>query len=121
MEYPEHEKLSEIADKSRAVGEFVDWLREERGITLCEPGQEVDTFRTAMRTVQAMLDHTHSPQATRIKAVAAVADDEPMLRDAYVQVRTPITRLLAEYFEIDERKLEQEKRAMLSQIRRASA
>ena len=28
-QYPEHEKLKSISDKSQACGEFIDWLRDE--------------------------------------------------------------------------------------------
>ena len=33
-DYPEHEKLSEVSDKSQAIGEFIDWLEYEKGIHL---------------------------------------------------------------------------------------
>lgn len=31
--YPEHEKLKRVADRSQAIGEFVDWLHTQ-GVTL---------------------------------------------------------------------------------------
>lgn len=34
MTYPEHEKQAKIIDKSQAIGEFLDWLQNEEGITL---------------------------------------------------------------------------------------
>lgn len=37
--YPEHTKLAEISDKSQAIGEFVDWLRD-KGISLCRLYEE---------------------------------------------------------------------------------
>lgn len=32
--YPEHDKLSEVKERSQACGEFLDWLREQ-GYWLC--------------------------------------------------------------------------------------
>ena len=34
-QYPEHEKLHEIRDKSQVVGEFLEWAAE-KGISLCQ-------------------------------------------------------------------------------------
>lgn len=33
--YPEHVKLHSVKDQSQAIGEFVDWLTESKGLTLC--------------------------------------------------------------------------------------
>ena len=36
MKYPEHEKLKKISDKSQAIGEFLDWCKdEENGFSFC--------------------------------------------------------------------------------------
>jgi len=35
-EYPEHDKLVQVRDKSQAIGEFLDWLQNERDIVLAE-------------------------------------------------------------------------------------
>ena len=35
-EYPEHDKLDQVHDKSQAIGEFLDWLQNERDIVLAE-------------------------------------------------------------------------------------
>lgn len=35
MSYPQHEKLSEIRDKSQAIGEFIEWA-SDRGWELAE-------------------------------------------------------------------------------------
>lgn len=78
--YPEHEKLAAVQNKSQAIGEFLDSLRE-RGIQLCE------VYKREGRGYP---------------------------RDGEY---TPITRsleaLLADFFEIDLKKLGAEKDAML--------
>lgn len=80
--YPEHEKLSKVSDKSRVIGEFVDWLSDEKGIQLGH-NQWFDDC----------VERQFVPVGGRIQA------------------------LLAEFFEIDEDRLEQEKRAMLEHMR----
>jgi hypothetical protein len=35
MEYPEHEKLEKVVDKSQAIGEFLSWLFEEKSMYIC--------------------------------------------------------------------------------------
>ena len=32
--YPEHEKLQAVNEKSQAIGEFLDWLRDEKRVQL---------------------------------------------------------------------------------------
>ena len=78
-QYPEHDKLSKVMDKSQMIGEFLDWLREGR----------------------------------RKPIHLAETDDFGDLTLA----NTTIQKLLAEYFKIDEERLEGEKRAMLALIR----
>jgi hypothetical protein len=36
-DYPEHAKLANIQPKSQAIGEFLDWLEQEKNLTLCKP------------------------------------------------------------------------------------
>lgn len=37
-DYPEHEKLAEVAEHSQAIGEFLDWLQNEKGYTIAHYG-----------------------------------------------------------------------------------
>jgi hypothetical protein len=39
--YPEHEKLRAIVDKSQKIGEFIDWLKEEKNISLMSEREEL--------------------------------------------------------------------------------
>lgn len=77
--WPEHDKLREAADKSQAIGEFLDEFLPRMGIHLCAIEEE-----------------------------------------SYWPIRTPITRLLAQFFGIDEEKLEAEKRQILEMQRDAN-
>lgn len=88
--YPEHEKLKAIADKSQVVGEFVEWLGS-KGIHLAD--------------YPACLtggDHAHH---------------ECRRSERLYTIDTPIRKLLAEFFDIDQDKIDAEKDAMLEQLR----
>lgn len=92
--YPEHQKLSAISDKSQAIGEFLDWLSETKGIEL----------------------------ATRHRHTDSCCDDDSFIRRCgYSQGElkpelVPLRKLLSEFFEIDDEKIETEKRAMLKDL-----
>jgi hypothetical protein len=79
--FPEHDKLSAIADKSQTLGEFIEWL-PSRGIHLGVP------------TESGRYLHFHTPN---------------------------IQALLAAFFEIDQDRLETEKRQMLNQLRKRAS
>lgn len=87
-EYPEHEKLQKVKDKSQTCGEFLEWLTGEKNFVLAKY-------------------HDHDDSCP-----------EGCSRDDYLYPMHPgIPNLLHEFFEIDARKLEEEKRAMLEAIR----
>lgn len=81
-DYPEHEKLAAIAPFSQAIGLFVEWLQNEKGIHLAEWGP-------------SEWDQRHELH----------------------YARTSTVDLLAEHFDIDQDKIEEEKRAMLDYMR----
>lgn len=75
--YPEHRKVKATMDKSQAIEEFLEWLKQDHDTELCES------------------DYTGPfPVGSRVQ------------------------EFLAEYFEIDLKRLEAEKRAMLDEIRK---
>lgn len=90
----EHDKLHAISDKSQACGAFYDWLHE-KGWVLCE-------------------FHLHT-NCERDKD--GFGWDCGISKGSYVPIMPEIRKLLAEFFEIDEAKLEAEKRAMLIKLR----
>ena len=92
--YPEHEKLAITKHKSQGIGEFLDWLRSEKRITLC---------RWEESTLASVDDEWEGDPA------------------GYYPAGTTTQALLAEYFDVDQDRLEQEKRAMLAKLREAVA
>lgn len=96
-EYPEHDKLAKVKDKSQTCGQFLDWL-ESDGRILCKYHKHTD---------DCGVDRWGHP-------------DCGYSEESLVPIHTSIEDLLAEFFQIDRKKLEQEKRQMLNEIRRAN-
>lgn len=94
-EYPEHQKLAKVKNKSQSIGEFLDWCRG----TLCE-----------------LHEHTIDcePEVGRHR-ICGLGEGE------YVPMQVPVEKLLAEFFDIDLARLEDEKRAMLDELGKAQA
>ena len=79
--YPEHEKMKKVQNDSQIIGEFLDWLRGEKGFS-----------------------------------IASWTGNEGFER--LTPIRKTTEELLAQYFEIDLRKVEQEKILILSEFRK---
>lgn len=92
MRLPEHEKLAAVSDKSQACGEFIEWLQGQ-GLCLAEP-------------------HSHSEDCRYGGFKICNLRDQEL-----IPAQRNMRRLLAEFFDIDEEKLEQEKQAILNQMR----
>lgn len=84
VDYPEHEKMQKISDKSQAIGEFLEWAAAEKGLHLAG-------YRKFEDSENEVLTVTY----------------------------TPVQDLLAEFYGIDQRVLEREKRTMLDKMREA--
>lgn len=114
--FPEHDRLHAVVDQSQAIGEFLDWMltegwqiekheqvtAEERcpgsGPYECREGKRLNFYGNVLGICRycggtGKVEMTHT-------AVRPLDD-------------ATIVRLLASYFEIDQNKLEAEKRAML--------
>ncbi len=81
-EYPECDKLLAAQERSQACGDFIEWLRDEKKLVLCE-----QIPRRGLPTVY---------------------------RPAF---NITTEQILAEFFGIDSKKLEKERRAMLGALR----
>ena len=85
--YPEHAKLHAVKEHSQAVGSFLTWLQDERKPRVVLEPNPDD-----------LVDEDGEPKQY----------DPDGLR---------IEKLLAEYFDIDQKKLSEEKDAMLEDLR----
>ena len=93
IDYPEHAKLKAVQDRSQAIGEFLDWLSVEKQTELA--------FR-----------HEHDKGCRN-----GLGFNECGYRNGdFVRVGST-KKLIAEFFEIDEKKLENEKLVMLVRLR----
>lgn len=89
--YPECEKMLAVSKESQSIGSFLDWLHNEKEIHLCTY-EENDI----------------------------IVDDEGFeeLAEGFYGVNKSINTLLAEYFEVDLVKAEEEKRAILKDFKK---
>lgn len=94
-EYPEHDKLAAIHERSQAIHDFLEWCAE-RGLWLAE--------RQCLRW-----DHPD----------AYCEEGECDMSDGLAPTHQSDRALLAEFFDIDMNRIEAEKRAMLDQMRNA--
>ncbi len=97
MSYPEHDKLQKVRDNSQEIGCFLEWLNSTKQIHLAK---WVD------------VEYTDEDRFGRPKKI---------IRNELCVQPTDINAILAEYFNIDLKKLEEEKRAMLDEIRKLNS
>lgn len=83
--YPECEKLSKVSEKSQLIGEFLDWLQDEKKIALAKWAQVEGALFDNTSTLFLIHDSTES--------------------------------FLAEFFEIDMKKVKKERKQMLKEQR----
>lgn len=99
-EYPEHEKLKAVKDDSHKIGEFLEWIDSQQ-LTICE------TY--------------HDPAHARRRLGRPSPGQPCELRDGeYFPTRHSIQTLLAKYFDIDLKKIEEEKQMMIERLRRGA-
>jgi hypothetical protein len=92
-DYPEHDKLEKINDKSQEIGDFLSWLAEGEYQSQGKGRNHEDLGSIQLGCYRLRF----------------AGEREAEMQPAMV----PVTDLLAAYFEIDQDKIETEKRAML--------
>lgn len=92
VDTPECEKMQAVKGESQAIGEFLDWMTSSKGYVIAE-------YPKALKVL-----HHHALQT--------------QVGDELLPIHTRIEELLAEYFNIDLKKVEKEKRALLEEQRR---
>ncbi len=126
-EYPEHEKLHKVAELSQSIGDFLAWLNEDQHVWLAKHDVKVDKCRNCEHPDEH--DERVPNPVTYGQRACSFEDDEtgetcdcdradfgqPGRMYAWPHTTSD---LLALYFEIDLKVLEEEKRAMLKQMRK---
>lgn len=121
--YPEHEKQHKIVEQSQAIGEFLDFAP----YTLCEHREAGDNgepeYIWTQRALGTMPERRDwNPRLhDYIDGRALHNPDYESWDEDYVPVMKSISQILADYFGIDQKKIEKEKRAMLDAIREAQS
>lgn len=54
-EYPEHEKMSTIVDKSQSIGEFIEWLNDTKNYKICEKTGDFVRYYPIRKSVECLL------------------------------------------------------------------
>lgn len=109
-EYPEHEKVSVVKAESQAIGEFLDFGLPKMDLTLYQRATRPCDCKWCKRGASRRSAwHTAEEQETIIDGVVQVTEWRPTHRT--------IPAILAEYFDIDQGKLDDEKEAMLDALR----
>ncbi len=136
--YPEHAKLEEVQEESQSIGEFLDWLQGTHDppvVLMVRHSDETDEegepiYRNADAEIVA---DWYPPRGFSLSKEDLEMErrqteegiDRRLVQDPEGKHLFPLTTnvqdLLAKFFSIDRDKLEQEKRAMLSAMRSASA
>jgi hypothetical protein len=114
-EYPEHAKLAEISAQSQAIGEFLDFglPRLGGGMTLYEyVTYDCECNWCERREARRSSWHTLGEKDAAVDGVVQIKEWQPTLRT--------IKSILAEYFQIDQAKIDDEKAAMLTALRDGS-
>lgn len=107
---PECDKMLEVRDFSQKIGEFLDWLKHEQKIALCRFGRLRN--KDGQFGGDGFLEAAYLLPNAEEKTAHKFMDEQPS--------RTVLTttNLLAAFFEIDLDKAEDEKQAMLAELRR---
>lgn len=108
--YPEHEKLREVAVRSQAVGEFIDYA-------LPRLGNGMAIYERFKRPCECVGCGTKAGDPSRWHTYDELAPGLPVMVEEWVPTTRTITDMLAEVFGIDYPALQAEKDAMLAEIR----
>lgn len=119
--YPEHEKLKKVSERSQAIGEFLDWLGSEKGARpmhyVDEPYDEVCTGNLFYGCAEGKHVTMEGRTTSRDCLVCGGTGKVTVRNVGWRELPGSTTDLLAEFFEIDQKKIEAEKRQMLDEIR----
>lgn len=157
-EYPEHEKLHEVKNRSQAIGEYLDIGLRKAGLVLAAyrprlrilTNEEIATLqsitwvggyafeyprkpfeappiRMILGTANvSMINHrtsttrvhVHDPHAAKHHIEEAIENQEVATGEKeLVEAHVDIQDLMADWFGIDRRRLEEEKRTMMEKLR----
>ena len=134
-EYPEHEKLSKVSELSQSIGEVLEWLSDAQQVWLAKYDVKSDKCRNCDHPEEhdyrpldfgfSQCSHAEHENGTcdhgdECEHFGTCKCDHADFGNPHILYPWPhtISNLLTTYFKIDQQVLEQEKRAMLDNMRR---
>lgn len=105
VDTPECNKIQEVKGQSHIIGEFMDWLRDEKGWTICVRHEHDDDCYTRVQL-------SEDDDEGEMQRICDCRNGD------FIPVPLQMEQLLAEFFEIDLNKVEQE-RSQLLDLQRA--
>jgi hypothetical protein len=123
---PELDKMSAVREQSQAIGEFLDWLTGEKGLSLCRQqvsgnnGKPQIRWKAGVRKCKQYRASIRSREPDRNDLYNGDAELNPEHEhwpSGFFPANENIEKLLAEFFEIDLNKVEEERRAILEALR----
>lgn len=113
-DYPEHEKLREIVDVSNKMGELLDIGFPRMHLDIYERTVgDCECTPCRQRKGKSSIWHTDEEKATIVEGRVQL--------ERWWPTRRSVQSILAEWFGIDQKKLDEEKEAMLEAIRAVNA
>lgn len=113
VKYPEHQKLRAVVDKSQCVHDFLEWLQEQ-GIVLAKRHEHTEgcygTHNCKEDPSECSLYGECRRRGKKVLRCGCHTDE------LYDHTERP-DKIIARYFEIDLKRLDDEKREMLEECR----
>ena len=106
---PEHDKLVAVRDEHRAIQNFINWLEEKEGN--CIAGRYI-----SCSCLECPACRTEDGERIHME-VACTCGCDWTRQHWYTLNESRISKLIAEYFEIDLEAFDNEKRALLESLR----
>lgn len=110
-EYPEHEKLKALNGKNNDIGDFIEHLHSA-GYTICAPHEHVGAMKN-----RYVAEDRDNGCGNANEDYGETARECGYKKDEMEPVRRNTAEWVALYFNIDQKKLDAEKEAMLESIR----
>ena len=107
-EYHEHDKLAKLRDESQLIGEFLE-VMQEKGVFLAHYRKVCKHYASHESYCRYLKDGTTLDFCEK-------CEDFEYSHEVMVSDNRSISDILANYFGIDQKKLEQEKKEMLQEF-----
>jgi len=139
--YPELERMRKASEKSHIIGEFIEWLHDVKNIHFYRFHEHKDGCRQphdhsqwskcrrrrpmtgelvefSMTTTDEEREKACVIGPDQLDVVCGYPEDPTSSRFGLETVNTSIEQLLADFFDIDLKKVDKERRALLDDIRK---